>query len=137
MNRCIFPVLYTDAEGFSRFGEIALPLSEGTPLSRLTRQLPAAGLQFRESPAGFASDWHCTTAPQFTLILAGKMEIVLRDGSTRIFMPGECFYSTDTLPEGESFNPQRHGHRSRLVGEGPLRTLFIQGEQPDFVPRSC
>jgi hypothetical protein len=124
MHTLVFPVLHTDADGFSRFGKAALPFAEGTPASLLTQALACPGLQFRESPEGFASDWHCTTSPQWTLILAGKMEIALRDGSCRVFSPGEFFYSNDTLPEGAAFDAAKHGHKSRLLGKGPLRTLF-------------
>jgi hypothetical protein len=43
-----------------------------------------------------------------------------------VFGPGECFYSNDTLPPGARFDPARHGHRSRLIGEEPLVTLFVR-----------
>ena len=61
------------------------------------------------------------------VILGGAMEIGLQDGSSRVFRPGQCFYSTDTLPAGATFDPQRHGHWSRQVGDEPLQTLFVRG----------
>jgi hypothetical protein len=30
------------------------------------------------------------------------------------------------LPEGASFDPSVHGHRSRAVGDQPLRTAFVR-----------
>ena len=33
----------------------------------------------------------------------------------------------DTLPPGASFDAQLHGHRSRLLGDEPLVTLFVRG----------
>ena len=54
------------------------------------------------------------------------MEIGLQDGSSRVFGPGEHFYSADTLPAGETFDPARHGHWSRQVGEQPLVTAFVR-----------
>jgi hypothetical protein len=117
--------LYTDDNGLARFRETALLLAEGTPQARLSVAFPAACYQFRESPVGFRSDYHCTTRPQWTIILAGAMEIGLRDGSSHIFRAGEAFFSNDLLPEGEIFNPTRHGHWSRQIGDMPLRTLFL------------
>jgi hypothetical protein len=119
-------ILYTDAEGYSRFREEPLELPEGTPQTRLSPPFPAKSLQFRQSPPGFRSDFHCTTSPQWTFILAGKMEIGLRDGSSRIFSAGSGFFSNDTLPTGASFNPAIHGHRSRQIGEEALVTLFVK-----------
>jgi hypothetical protein len=59
-------------------------------------------------------------------ILAGEMEIGLRDGSSRLFRPGEHFFSADTLPEGASFDPGVHGHWSAQRGAAALQTLFLK-----------
>ena len=87
------PELYTGEDGRARFRERPLPLAEGTPMTRLSALAPSSGWQFRRSPVGFASDVHCTTAPQWLVVLQGQMEIGLpHDGSTRVFGPGEFFY---------------------------------------------
>ena len=119
-------VLATDPDGRARFHESQIPLDQGTPQARLSALLPSAGLQLRSSPVGFASEFHCTTTPQWVFILRGQMEISLQDGGSRVFGPGEHFHSSDTLPPGASFDPQRHGHRSRQVGSQPLVTLFVR-----------
>jgi len=119
-------VLYTDTDGRARFREEPLALSEGTPQSRLSVPMPATALQLRESPPGFRSEFHCTGTPQWVFILQGRMEIGLQDGSVRVFGPGEHFWSADLLPEGAAFDPAVHGHRSRQLGEEPLRTLFVR-----------
>ena len=121
------PELYTGEDGRARFRERPLPLAEGTPMTRLSALAPSGGWQFRRSPVGFASDVHCTTAPQWLVVLQGQMEIGLpHDGSTRVFGPGEFFYSNDTLPAGAVFDPLVHGHSSRLLGDAPLVTLFVR-----------
>ncbi|HMN94624.1 MAG TPA: hypothetical protein PKC60_15460 [Hydrogenophaga sp.] len=126
MNQYTQVVLYTDDEGVARFREEAVPLSEGTPAARLSALMSASGVQWRQSPVGFASDFHCTGAPQWLVVLQGCMEIGLQDGSSRRFGPGQMFFSADTLPQGEVFDPARHGHRSRQVGDEPLVTLFVR-----------
>ena len=137
MTALTLPVLFTDVDGRARFREEPVALEEGTPLSRLSALLhgtepgrqalqASGGVQFRRSPVGFASDFHCTTTPQWLIVLQGRMEIGLQDGSTRVFGPGECFYSNDTLPAGATFDAQRHGHRSRLLGDEALVTVFVR-----------
>jgi hypothetical protein len=119
-------ILYTDRDGRARFREEAVPLPEGTPQAMLSAVLPASGYQLRHSPVGFRSQFHCTPRPQWVFILQGGMEIGLQDGSSRVFGPGEHFFSADTLPEGASFDAGVHGHWSRQVGSQPLVTLFLK-----------
>ncbi|MGB4675054.1 MAG: hypothetical protein WBH99_14120 [Azovibrio sp.] len=119
-------ILYTGADGRAHFREEQVALLEGTPQARLSTLYPASGYQLRISPVGFRSDFHCTTSPQWTIILAGQMEIGLRDGSSRLFKAGDHFYSNDLVPEGERFDPAVHGHWSRQVGDEPLQTLFLK-----------
>lgn len=121
------PELFTDADGRARWRERVVALTEGTPAARLSALAASGGVQWRESPVGFASDFHCTGAPQWLLVLQGVMEIGLRDGSWRRFGPGEGFYSNDTLPPGTAFDAALHGHRSRQAGPLTLRTLFVRG----------
>lgn len=126
MDTFVKTILFTDTDGRARFREEVLPLSEGTPAARLSPLMPSGGYQLRESPVGFESSFHCTGVPQWLFVLRGQMEIGLQDGSAQLFGPGEHFFSADTLPEGVSFDPVVHGHRSRQVGDEPLVTLFVR-----------
>jgi hypothetical protein len=119
--------LFTDTDGRARFREDPIELTEGKPQARLSPLMPSGGLQLRESPAGFRSEFHCTETPQWVFILGGQMQIGLQDGSSRVFGPGQHFFSADVLPPGEAFDPQRHGHWSRQVGPDPLVTVFVRG----------
>lgn len=118
-------VLFTDRDGRAKWREEPIGLTEGTPQARLSPLLPASGCQLRESPLGFRSTWHCTPQPQWVFILAGEMEIGLRDGS-RVFRPGEHFFSADTLPAGATFDAALHGHWSAQRGAQSLVTLFVK-----------
>ncbi len=119
-------VLFTDKDGRARFREEPVELSEGTPQAMLSKVLPSTGYQLRHSPVGFRSQWHCTPKAQWVFILSGEMEIGLHDGSSHVFKPGQHFYSTDTLPEGATFDPKLHGHWSAQRGKEPLVTLFVR-----------
>ena len=127
MSQFTQTILYTDTDGRARFKTQTIALDQGTPQSRLSALMPSGGLQLRESPIGFKSEFHVTTTPQWVFILQGQMEIRLQDGSSKTFGPGEHFFSTDTLPPGTAFNPQLHGHASRQVGDQPLVTAFVRG----------
>jgi hypothetical protein len=119
-------VLYTDRDGRAKFRAEEVALPEGTPQALLSQVFPSAGYQLRHSPVGFRSQWHCTPKPQWVFILAGEMEIGLQDGSSRVFKPGEHFFSADTLPDGATFDPGVHGHWSAQRGASPLVTLFVK-----------
>lgn len=120
-------VLFTDTDGRARFREEQVPLTEGNPQSMLSQVFASGGMQLRQSPVGFRSQFHCTGSPQWCFILAGQMEIGLQGGVSRVFKPGEHFYSADVLPEGATFDASVHGHWSRQVGDEPLQTLFVRG----------
>ena len=120
-------VLFTDADGRAKFREESVPLAEGNPQSMLSTLMPSGGLQLRHSPLGFRSQFHCSPHPQWVFILGGQMEIGLQGGESRIFKPGEHFYSADMLPSGALFDAAIHGHWSRQVGTEPLVTLFVRG----------
>ena len=119
-------VLFTDTDGRARFRDEAILLDQGTPQARLSSLLPTHGLQLRESPVGFRSEFHVSSHPQWVFILQGQMEIGLQDGSSQLFGPGQHFFSADLLPEGAVFDPAVHGHCSRQVGQEPLITAFVR-----------
>ena len=119
-------VLYTDRDGRAKWREEAIALPEGNPQAMLSKVMPSAGYQLRHSPVGFRSQWHCTPQAQWVFILGGEMEIGLQDASSRLFRPGEHFFSADTLPAGAAFDAKVHGHWSAQRGPDPLVTLFVK-----------
>lgn len=125
-NTLVHAILYTDAQGMARFKDEPLALPEGTEAARLSPLAASGGFQFRQSPVGFSSAFHCTTTPQWLVVLSGAMQIGLQDGTVRMFTPGQRFYSNDTLPEGATFDGKLHGHCSRQVGDQPLVTMFVR-----------
>ena len=120
-------VLFTDSDGCAKFREEPIALNEGTPASMLSAVFASPGYQLRHSPVGFRSQFHCTGTPQWVFVLGGEMQIGLQDGSSRVFKPGEHFYSADTLPAGAVFDAAVHGHWSCQAGPDPLVTLFVRG----------
>jgi hypothetical protein len=119
-------VLFTDVDGRARFKEESVALDQGTPQTQLSALFASGGYQLRTSPVGFRSSFHCTGAPQWVFILGGQMEIGIQGGVSRVFGPGEHFFSADVLPVGATFDAAVHGHWSRQVGPDPLVTLFLR-----------
>lgn len=119
-------VLYTDNDGLAKFREDAISLPGGSAKAMLSDLFPSNGFQVRQSPPGVSSDFHCTTTAQWLVVLSGEMEIGLRDDTVRVFKAGDHFFSNDLLPAGVDFDSNLHGHRSRVVGDTPLETLFIR-----------
>lgn len=119
-------ILYTDTDGYAKFREADIALPGGSPKALLSELIPSDGFQVRQSPPGVISDFHCTTTAQWLVVLSGQMEIGLRDGTARIFKAGDHFFSNDLLPESAEFDSKVHGHRSRVVGDMPLETLFVR-----------
>ena len=126
MNHFTRTVLFTDTDGRARFREEAISLDQGTPQAMLSALMPSQGLQLRRSPVGFRSQFHVSSHTQWVFILQGQMEIGLQDGTSKVFAPGQHFYSADLLPEGAVFDSQVHGHWSRQVGADELVTVFVR-----------
>ena len=119
-------ILETGPDGRARFRDVPVALDQGKPESRLSALMASGGFQLRRSPVGYRSGFHVTTTPQWLFVLRGQMEVFLQDGSSRVFSPGQHFFSNDTLPAGASFDASVHGHWSRQVGPEPLETLFVR-----------
>ncbi len=119
--------LFTDTDGRAKFRDEAVTLDEGSPQSRLSEVFASGGYQLRTSPVGFRSPFHCSGHTQWCFILQGQMEIGVQGGVSRIFKPGDHFYSADLLPTGATFDATIHGHWSRQVGSEALVTLFVRG----------
>ena len=130
-------ILFTDTDGRAKFRNEPLELPQGSPQSMLSALMPSGGYQLRHSPVGFRSLFHCTLHKQWVFILGGQMKIGLQGGVSRVFRPGEHFYSADTLPEGANFDAAVHGHWSCQVGMEPLVTLFVRDPTSAYHPTTA
>jgi hypothetical protein len=122
----LLPELFTDADGRAKFRDVRVDLPAGNSAAALSPLQQGSGHQFRMSPVGFRSEFHCTTTPQWLIVLSGAMEIGLQDGSSRVFQAGQCFFSNDTLPNEIAFDAKLHGHWSAQLGDEALVTVFVR-----------
>lgn len=103
--------LYTGPDGKSHIEAIDLAK---TP--EWSSGLAASSITFREDPVGRFLDWHPAPRRQFVIILSGRLEIGLGDGSTHIFGPGDARLVEDTTGQG---------HTTRVHGNLPCVTATI------------
>ena len=114
--------LYSDDSGESHFEDIemALTLSDyappAAPLS-LSAFLPASQVGFVNAPAGWASDWHPSSARNLFFVISGEWEVTASDGETRRFGVGSVLLVEDSNGQG---------HSSRVVSEVDSLAALVQ-----------
>src|SRR5580704_359795 len=75
----------------------------------------ASSITFTRSPNGRFTDWHNAPRRQYAIFLSGgQMEVVIGDGTTRRFGPGDAVLFEDLTGQG---------HTSRSVGGDRLTAI--------------
>lgn len=120
--------VYATADGHSHFEEIDIPLRDGGDIGRLSEQLAARGVIFRENDPTYDYDWHCAPQRQFIVLLDGAIELEVSDGEKRSFRGGDILLVEDTAGRG---------HRTRTTNGGTRRSLFIPLDDSVNIPGSA
>ena len=107
--------LYTGPDGESHFEDVDVPLT-ARGSSRVSELVEAKGIIFRETGADYDVDWHNAPRRQYILNLQGQVEIVVGDGTSRVFGPGDILLAEDT---------SGRGHLSRAVDGQPRSSVFV------------
>ena len=90
--------------------------------------IDAESIQFKETPAHSAYDWHPDPEPRYVITLSGTLEFETRGGERFTLTPGEVLVATDDTGTG---------HRWRLVDDQPWRRAYVvfpKGADTRFVP---
>ncbi len=102
---------YTGADGQSHFEDLDLL----PPDMERSIEQTAHSITFTRSPNGRFSDWHNAPRRQYAIFLSGgQMEVVIGDGTTRRFGPGDAVLFEDLTGQG---------HTSRSVGGDRLTAI--------------
>ena len=123
-NKYRLPVLET-LRGCSTWTTWEWPTEERGGMF-ISPRIDCSSLRIRQSKPGYFADWHVAGEPVLIIIQQGVLRIGLHDGEKRDFGEGEAFIAADKLPEGESFDPERHGHTAKVVSETTLRAIHIK-----------
>ena len=113
--------LYADAAGESHFEDTVVPLrtvdfAPPAPPVELSEFTATSQTGFLRAPAGWFGDWHPAPARQYMSILAGTVEVGVRDGEVRRAGPGDVMLLEDTHGKG---------HATRVI-DGPILVLVVQ-----------
>ncbi|MBM3141231.1 MAG: cupin domain-containing protein [Chloroflexi bacterium] len=103
--------LYTGTDGQSHVEPVELEQAR-----EWVSGLPATQIAFRVDPVGRFIDWHPAPRRQFVIVLSGRLEIGLGDGSTHVFGPGDARLVEDTTGRG---------HTTRVHGDQPCVTATV------------
>jgi len=102
---------YSGTDGQSHFEDLnPLPPDIERSIEQAT-----SSITFTRSPNGRFSDWHNAPRRQYAIFLSGgEMEVVIGDGTTRRFGPGDAVLFEDLTGQG---------HTSRSVGGDRLTVI--------------
>jgi hypothetical protein len=107
--------IYTGEDKQSHFEDFEIFLEDAGDIGALSEKYKATGVIFRETPPTYDYDWHNAPCRQFVLMLDGSVEIMVGDGTRRIFQTGDILLAEDTSGQG---------HISRALG-GTRKSVFI------------
>lgn len=103
--------LFADDHGESHFADIEIDFTatdyvqSAAPVD-FSAPLPASQVAFLRAPAGWASDFHVSSARNLFVVLNGEWEVSASDGESRRFAGGSALLVEDTTGKG---------HASRVV----------------------
>jgi len=98
----------------------------------LSDQIGAKNFRFRESQAGYSTDWHLAGDPTLLIIQKGILRITLQSGAYKDFNSGEMFIASDYLPKNVAFDASIHGHKAAVIGDDALLAIHIKLDNFSF-----
>ena len=114
----MFPVtrVYSDNNGDSHFEVMNIPLEEAGSIGRLSQEMPAKGIVFREVDADYDYNFHTAPQKQYVILLDGEIEIETSLGDKKTFKAGEILLVEDTTGKG---------HKTKNLQPIKRRSIFI------------
>lgn len=92
----------------------------------LTDRIDALNLRIRTSQVGYESDWHVAGDPTLIIVQCGILRIILRNGEYKDFGVGSMFIAKDYIPENIAFDPEKHGHCAKVMGNEALLAVHVK-----------
>lgn len=108
--------VYSDSNGDSHFEDVSIPMEEAGNIGRLSAEIPANGVIFREVEPTYDWDFHTAPQKQYIILLDGEIEIETSLGDKRTFKTGEVLLMEDTTGKG---------HKTRNLQPIKRKSIFI------------
>ena len=81
--------IYSDESGESHFQDVEVPLKDSGMVGKLSDEVKAKSLIFREVTPSYDWDFHCAPQRQYIVLLDGEIEIETSLGKKRKFQGGD------------------------------------------------
>ncbi len=104
-----FVRMYTGEDGKTHFEDIPEQF-EMNDITQRTDTQDTGGIEFVYQPPGHIIEMHPAPRRQYVITLQGQAEIVLGDGTSRLFGSGDVVLAEDTTGEG---------HLTKVTGNVP------------------
>ena len=108
--------IFNDNNGDSHFEDVSILLEDAGSVGKLSENIPAKNIIFREVEPSY--DWDLHTAPhrQYIILLGGEIEVETSLGHKRQFKAGDVLLAEDT---------QGKGHRTKNLQPIKRKSIFI------------
>ena len=99
--------LFADDSGESHFDDIEIEFTatdyvqSAAPID-FSATIPASQVAFMRAPAGWASEFHVSSARNMFVVLSGEWEVTASDGESRRFAAGSALLVEDITGKGHS-----------------------------------
>ena len=111
--------LYTGEDRQSHFEDITGLWATDARGREQTPWQDVTQLRFSRYPVGCYSDWHPAPHRLYGIMLAGKVECTVGDGTVQRWGPGDVVLEEDLTGQG---------HTNRVVGDQSLLVAFVHLE---------
>ena len=108
--------IFSDDKGDSHFEDLQIPLNESGSIGKLSDEISARSVIFREVDPSYDWDFHTAPRRQFIVLLDGEIEIETSLGEKRSFATGDILLMEDTTGKG---------HKTRNLQPVRRKSIFI------------
>ncbi len=125
MANLTYTRIFADESGTSHMEELSIALDRvdlagSAPPIQVATPIEVSAARFSVMDPGLVADWHPAPRVQYSLHLAGELEVETGDGQVRRLGPGSIVLLEDVSGQG---------HRTRVIGEQPVVGVFLQVPQ--------
>ena len=111
-DRTMLVRIYTGSDKQSHFEDLDMPTQD----VHRVKTKPGEDLVFRTTPGDRVAEWHNPTRRQYLIVVQGKMEVSVADGTTRQFQAGDVLLAEDMSGQGHLTRPVDGPYTSLSMG---------------------